>query len=69
MTALEMVGRLQELVEHLGSDCEVLIDTNPFELVAVEDVDVDCERDVIVIWPGEVSEVELLTPGEGDARD
>ena len=57
MKASELIARLQYLLDMRG-DWPVMLDTNPLELVGIEDVDTDCEEDVIVIWAVERGEAK-----------
>jgi len=67
MKASELVVKLVDLIKMHGGDLEVQLDTNPFELVGIDYVDIDCEQDVVVISALAVG--ELLPAGEMDARD
>lgn len=67
MKASELVVRLVDLIKQNGGDLEVQLDTNPYELVGIDYVDMDCEADVVVISALAVG--ELVTAGEMDARD
>jgi hypothetical protein len=78
MKASELIVKLVDLIKKNGADANVYLDTNPFSLVDIEDVDICPETDVIVIYAGDRLEdgetvaepaFSLLAPGEMDARD
>lgn len=77
MKASELIVRLCDLMKQHGGDLDVMLDTNPYSLARIEDVGIDCEQDVIVIFEGGLvdedvageSKVFMLAPGEMDARD
>lgn len=57
MTAVELIVRLTDLVKQHGGDLPVRIDANPFALVGIDYVEIDCEEDVIVVSAMALDEV------------
>lgn len=55
MKASAAAVRLVDLIKAHG-DFEIMVDCNPLELVPIDEIDVDPEQDVIVIWPGQVAD-------------